>query len=172
MRVVQPVQMDGEDSVVQVGVEEEEHDGCSTLVQASRDAEVGSVEVEPLRSAECCSAPAAVVILEADPKLLNELCSGDGSVERPRRRGGQGVFGAPLSHLRSGVDVLIGISDAGCGTQAMHKEEPRSYLFELDLHDLSGVHLLKAEVVVDASLQSSLARHDIQLGLPSLESAG
>ena len=65
MRVVQPVQMDGEDSVVQVGVEEEEHDGCSTLVQASRDVEVGSVEVEPLRSAECCSAPAAVVILEA-----------------------------------------------------------------------------------------------------------
>ena len=167
MRVVHAAQMDGE-------VEEEEHDGCSTLVQASRDAKVDSVEVEPLRSAECRSAPAAVVILEADPKLLNELCTGDvcGSLERPRRRGGQGVFGAPLSHLRSGVDVLIGISDAGCGIQAMHKEEPGSYLFELDLHDISVVHLLKAEAVVDGSLQSSPARHDIQMGLPSLESAG
>ena len=167
--------MDGEDSVVQVGVEEEEHGLCSTLVQASRDAKVDSVEVEPLRSTECCSAPAAVVIPESDPKLLNELCTGDvcGSVERPRRRGGQGVIRAALSDLMKGVDVSIGLSDAVCGTQAMHKgEEPRSYLFELDLHDISGVHLLKAEAVVDASLQSSLARHDIQLGLPSLESAG
>jgi hypothetical protein len=107
--------MDGEDSVVQVGVEEEEHDGCSTLVQASRDAKVDSVEVEQLRSAECRSAPAVVVIPEADLKLLNELCTGDGSVERPRRRGGQGGFRAPLSDLRNEVDVLIGISDAGCG---------------------------------------------------------
>ena len=122
------------------------------------------------KSSHCGVLNVALLLLQSS---FWKLCSGDvcGSVKR--RRGGQGVIRAPLSHLRSGVDVLIGLSDAGCGTQAMHKgEEPRSYLFELDLHDLSGVHLLKAEVVVDASLQSSLARHDIQLGLPSLESAG
>jgi hypothetical protein len=41
-------------------------------------------------------------------------------------------------------------------------KEPGSYLFELDLHDISVVHLLNAEAVVDAFLQSSLARHGVQ----------